>query len=170
MANDLGTRRRSSRFRRWLAWRPANEEAILLERWCRGLRSISASSPNTTTRAALSYPRSISNSPKVRVSGFPQNSPIRSACSRSGRRRTWRSSARVAGRSALRRALSPASISSNVTRPTLVRAGDDRRTCFAAGTRCRYTPVPAAVQREEEPRCQARIGHTHARQGPSRSA
>jgi hypothetical protein len=35
--------------------------------------------------------------PKVRVSGCPQNSPIRSARSKSGRRRTWRSSARAAG-------------------------------------------------------------------------
>jgi len=43
-------------------------------------------------RTALSSSRSISSSPKVRVSGCPQNSPIRSARSRSGRRRTWRSS------------------------------------------------------------------------------
>jgi len=35
-------------------------------------RSISARRPNTTARAALSSSRSISNSPKVRVSGAPE--------------------------------------------------------------------------------------------------
>jgi hypothetical protein len=39
--------------------------------------SISASSPNTTARAALSSSRSISNSPKLRVFGLAQNSPMR---------------------------------------------------------------------------------------------
>jgi hypothetical protein len=35
-------------------------------------RSTSLSKPNTTARAALSSSRSISNSPKVRVSGWPR--------------------------------------------------------------------------------------------------
>jgi hypothetical protein len=42
-------------------------------------RSISARRPKTTARAALSPSRSISSSPKVRVSGWHQKSPIRSA-------------------------------------------------------------------------------------------
>jgi hypothetical protein len=49
----------------------------------RYFRSISASSPKTTARAALSSSRSISNSPKVRASRCPQNSPIGSARSKS---------------------------------------------------------------------------------------
>jgi hypothetical protein len=65
--------------------------------WDFHLCSISARSPKTTARAALSSSKSISNSPKVRVSGWPQNVPIASARSKSGRRRTWRSSARAAG-------------------------------------------------------------------------
>jgi hypothetical protein len=52
--------------------------------------------PTSTARSVGSSSQSISSSPKVRVLGFPQNSPIRSARSRSGRRRTWRSSARAA--------------------------------------------------------------------------
>jgi hypothetical protein len=40
-------------------------------------------------------------SAKVRVFGFPQYSPIRSARSKSGSIRTWRSSARGAGPSAV---------------------------------------------------------------------
>jgi hypothetical protein len=44
--------------------------------------------PQITTLAYLSSSRSISNSPKFRLSGCPQNSPIRSTRSRSGRRRT----------------------------------------------------------------------------------
>jgi hypothetical protein len=58
---------------------------------------IPLSNPNTTARAALSSSRSIGNSPKVRVSGCPQNSPIRPTRSKSGRRRTCTSSARAAG-------------------------------------------------------------------------
>jgi hypothetical protein len=41
-------------------------------------RSISLSKPQSTALAYLSSSKSISNSPKFRVSGCPQNSPIRS--------------------------------------------------------------------------------------------
>jgi hypothetical protein len=47
--------------------------------------------------------RSIRSSAKARLSGQPQNSPIRSARSKSRSMRTWSSSARGAGPSASRR-------------------------------------------------------------------
>jgi hypothetical protein len=51
-------------------------------------QSASRSIPTSTARSAGSPSQSINSSPNVRVSGSPQNSPIRSAGSRSGRRRT----------------------------------------------------------------------------------
>ena len=51
--------------------------------------------PTSTARSVRSSSQSISNFPKVRVLGFAQKSPIRSARSRSGSIRTWSSSARA---------------------------------------------------------------------------
>jgi len=63
--------------------RGSTSKSISPEADCCYFRPVSLSNPNTTARAALSSSRSISGSPKVRVSGCPQNSPIRSARSRS---------------------------------------------------------------------------------------
>ena len=53
--------------------------------------------PTSTARSVRFSSQSISNSPKVRVLGFPQYAPIRSARSRSEGMRTWSSSAPGAG-------------------------------------------------------------------------
>ena len=53
--------------------------------------------PTSTARSVRSSSQSISNSANVRLCGLLQNSPIRSARSKSGSMRTWRSSARRAG-------------------------------------------------------------------------
>jgi hypothetical protein len=56
----------------------------------RDVRSISRSIPTSTARSVRSSSQSINSSAKARVCGWLQNSPIRSARSRSGRRRTFK--------------------------------------------------------------------------------
>jgi hypothetical protein len=87
---------------------------------CLGYRA-SARPPAASRRALLlaSYsPRSQSGARRrVRVFGFPQNSPIRSARSKSGSIKTWSSSARGAGPRASRRSRSRRSSWSGLIRP-----------------------------------------------------
>jgi hypothetical protein len=54
-------------------------------------RSPSRSIPTSTARSVRSSSQSISSSAKARLSGYLQNSPIRSARSKSGSMRTWSS-------------------------------------------------------------------------------
>jgi hypothetical protein len=61
------------------------------------LPSLTRNMPTSAARRIWSSSQSIGSSAKVRVFGFPQNSPIRSARSKSGSKGTWSSSARGAG-------------------------------------------------------------------------
>jgi hypothetical protein len=83
---------------------PARHAALALRlSWDGPKRSASLSVPTNTARSVRPSSQSISSSAKVRVFGCPQNSPIRSVRSGSGRRRTWRRSARAADGRASRR-------------------------------------------------------------------
>jgi hypothetical protein len=108
----------------------------------RSARRRSRSISTTTTRATRSSSRSIRISPKDRVAGLAQNSPIRAARSKSGSIRTWSSSARAAGGSASRRRRRRSSSSGIVARRKASPGG--------FGPRCLTGPLGAS--RASDPR------------------